>query len=572
MDPALADRLATDLQAVPMFADLDPEIRHRLASASSLVDVGAGAWLFREGETGDCLYLLRSGRLEVVLGSSEEAALRVLTQGAVVGELALITDEPRSASVRAVRDSVLVRVDRASFEQLLREVPDFGLAVTRVLARQLRVSRDVTAPPRATASVVAVRAVRPGLVDAELREQLLGALGRYADVCCLDSSRSSGGLAEAGRLLDRHEAEHELVVLFADGEGDADETWNEFCLRQADELLVLVDPSRLPPATERRWRQPCHLAFVGHEPSASQLGPWLDALGPRTHTLVAPGPQLVPDLERLARRLLGRSLGVVLSGGGARGFAHVGVLDVLVQSGLEIDRVGTCSMGAFIGGLFAMGLSPERIHRVCRAEWVERHPLNDFTVPRVALIRARKVGAMLRKVFGERQIEELPRSYFAVSCDLVAASTVVHRRGPVWLAAGASMALPALIPPVRLDDALLVDGGVLNNLPVDLMVADAAGPVVAVSVMSKAIAERGANRLPNIAETVARSMVVGSARLAAENRGLASLVITPEFGDTGMLEFARLDEMVDAGRRAALAALETHGASLAPARTAGASR
>src|SRR5437763_5235701 len=301
MDAALAEQLSADLQAVPMFAELGPDLRYRLATASRLVDVPAGEWLFREGETGDCLYLLRAGRLEVV----RETTLRVLAQGAAVGELALITGEPRSASVRAVRDSVLVRIDRPAFEELLRQEPEFGLALTRVLAGQLSLSQGSEARRRPTASILTVSDSRPGLLDAELREQLLRAIGRWTDVCWLDSSCSPGDLGEAGRLLDRHEAEHELVVLFADDDGGG--SWNDFCLRQADELLVLADATRLPPAAERhRWRQPCHLAFVGHEANASEVAPWLNALGPRTHTFVTPGPQLVPTLERLARRVLGR--------------------------------------------------------------------------------------------------------------------------------------------------------------------------------------------------------------------------------------------------------------------------
>ena len=142
-------------------------------------------------------------------------------------------------------------------------------------------------------------------------------------------------------------------------------------------------------------------------------------------------------------------------------------------------------MGAFVGAMYALGLPADEIHARCREEFVERNPLNDYTVPVAALIRGRKVETMLRRTFGERRIEDLEREYFCVSCDLISSQLVVHREGDLFEAVGSSICLPGVGAPVPLDGRLLVDGGVLNNLPVEQMAARGEGPVIAVDVTAR---------------------------------------------------------------------------------------
>ena len=175
----------------------------------------------------------------------------------------------------------------------------------------------------------------------------------------------------------------------------------------------------------------------------------------------------------------------MLSGGGARGLAHIGVLDELLAAGVNLDRVGGCSMGALVGALFAAGLAPDEIEAKLRAELVERNPMNDYTIPLAALVAGRKAEAMLLRLFGDVQIEELEREFFCVSSDLVTSELVVHRRGNLYEAVGASFCLPGIGPPVAAGDRLLVDGGVLDNLPVATMAARGEGPVIAVDVSSR---------------------------------------------------------------------------------------
>jgi NTE family protein len=240
---------------------------------------------------------------------------------------------------------------------------------------------------------------------------------------------------------------------------------------------------------------------------------------------------------------------VVLSGGGARALSHIGVLAALEEAGVVVDRIGGCSMGAFVGALRATGLSPDAIAARCRTELVERKPFSDWTVPRVALIRARKARRMLQSVFDERRIEDLELDYFCVSADLVAAEPVVHREGPLWEAVGASMSLPGLVPPMVSADRLLVDGGVLDNFPVDHM-AGAEGPIVAVDAMGRRPLG-GAGGPPPLLETLARATVLSSWQAASLSRALADVLIVPEPGAVPMLAFDRLDELREAGYRAA---------------------
>ena len=182
-------------------------------------------------------------------------------------------------------------------------------------------------------------------------------------------------------------------------------------------------------------------------------------------------------MARVARRLTPARSASSSPGGGARGFAHIGALGALVDAGFLLDRIGGCSMGSLIAGMAATGWGADEIADHCRDELVRRSPFNDYTLPRVALIRSRKAGAMLERLFGDSLVEELERPLFTVSADLLSSRLVVHRRGTLVYAVGASMSIPGVAPPVRRLGGLLVDGGVLNNLPVDHMAETGEGPV-----------------------------------------------------------------------------------------------
>jgi predicted acylesterase/phospholipase RssA len=251
-------------------------------------------------------------------------------------------------------------------------------------------------------------------------------------------------------------------------------------------------------------------------------------------------------------------VGLVLSGGGARALAHVGVIEELVAAGIAIDRVAGASMGAFVGALLASGMDPGEIDARCYEEWVRRNPLNDYRFPRHSLLQGAKVMAMLeRNVPG--LIEDLPLNFWCVSTDMIAAQLVVHRRGHLPTAVGASMCVPGIGAPVALGDRLLVDGGVLDNLPISRMADEREGPLIACDVTQpeqRSIAPGEALPVPSLMDTIMRLMLLGTTDTQAEARRYADLFIEPSHAGVGRTEFHLLDTMRDSGRRAAAAALE----------------
>jgi len=533
---------------------------HRPTAASTLLsrvsaDVLAHAverrldareWLFHAGDAAESCFVLATGRLEVVVESAEGPRVaRVLGPGAAIGELAILTGEPRSASVRALRDSRLLELDGERFSALLESDPAFAAGLARELARQLQASGGLDEPD-ARVAVIAVT----GDEAAGFAAKLARALGAWGDVEVLDGGRLVPDAFAAA--VDAAEAEHAYTLLVDTG---ADGAWGRFCARQADRVVFVARSGR----AAQDAVPGCELVLIG-VPEV-EIAPLLDAVGARTHHVVPAGAGFEGGVARLARRLTGRSLGVVFSGGGARGFAHVGVLEALVDAGFELDRFGGCSMGALVAAMAATSGARD-VELRCREELVRRSPFNDYTLPRVALIRSRKAAAMLHRVFGDTLVEELEHPLFTVSADLLSSRVVVHRRGPILDAVGASMSIPGVAPPVRRPGRLLVDGGVLNNLPVDHMAETGEGPVIAVDVIRR-LGEPGDGAeppLPSITETLARATVLGSVERAERNRALASLVIAPDVQSVGLREWSAFERAVEAGRAAAAEALEAGGA------------
>jgi len=543
----------------------------RAAAACEPESIAGREWLFHQDDPGDALYVVRSGRLEVVLEhTTPPAVLRVAVRGDLVGELSLMTGTARSAGVRAARDSRLLKMASGAFRELLDDA-DFAAGVTRYLASLLQANNPRPMPTTRQVRVLALLSLHPdGDTTAALFTELraaIAALGRSTVV----TSEGHGALDPAA-VLDQAEHDHDYVVLIADGTDD-DTVWDDFCLRQADQTLVLVDPREpLPGSAMLRALEGCDVAFCAAYPSSHRQRAWIEALQPRGRHLLTPGADLRAGVERMVRRLTGQSRGIVLSGGGARGFAHIGVLRGLLEAGVQIDRVGGCSMGSFVGALFAEGMSPEEMRDVCHRELVMSHPFNDYTLPTSALIKGRKAMAMFHRVLGSTTIDELPLDYFAVSADLTSAELVVHRRGPLFEAVAISMSIPGLAPPTIAGRRVLVDGGVLDNLPVATMAETAEGPMIAVDVMGRRrldasrpipvapnwrdrIGARLRGDLPAISEILVRTTVLGSWQTVERNKTLAEVVIAPDIADAGLLDFRELDRMIDAGRRAADVAL-----------------
>ncbi len=548
---------AAFLGQVPLFAALPERTRHELVAAARWQHVGGGTFLFHQGDAADVLALVWSGRLQVIDEANHDV-IGVLGHGAWVGELSLLTGAPRSAGIRALRDSELLVLPAAAFDRVLQREPELAITLARVLARQLQRSQTAPVAPNEpdTICVLPFNRQLPAERFVWRLNRHLAGFGPVAvigdDGAVLQSDGPNLGPTTEPRVwaqrLDQLEAEHPWVILLAtDPATNAD--WATFCVRSSDRILALVRGGR-PPSWTEGMLDPDRIdaVFVGSHLQSARVQPTLDALAPRALHLLPEGAGFDAATDRIARRASAHALGVVFSGGGARGLAHLGVIERLVEVGAPIDRVGGCSAGAFAAALYAQGRTPLEMLQICREELADHHPFTDFTVPRDALIKGKRAMAMLTRVFGDTRIEELPLSMFAVSADLTSGDLVVHRRGFVRDAVAASMSIPGFAPPIPLDGGLLVDGGLLDNLPVDVMRATAEGPIIGVDVMREFPTVEASGRTPGIVSTIARSVVLGGWQRAEQNRRDADLLITPDVDDIGLFEFDRIDDAVAAGR------------------------
>jgi NTE family protein len=540
--PPAASTPSELLARVPLFAPLPAALRDAVAAGVARTRVEADDFLFREGDPGNSLFVVASGRMEVRIGGEP---VRDIGPGGVIGELALLARATRSASIRAKRDSELLEVTRDAFDELMHNAPEFRDALLESLGSQLQQSRALAAPEPSASTIFTLTPLREGVPLHEVARELTDTFSRYGSAVCV-----AEGEPELA-LLERLEHENERVLLVA----EHDDEWGRFCLRHADRVLALAAPGT-PGQLDPRL-QDCELLFLAGD--SGSMPPWLDALSPRARHLLLPGHELADSVAAAGRRLAGQSVGVVLSGGGARAFAHIGVIEELLAAGVAVDRIGGSSFGALIGALFALGMDADEVDARVYEEWVRRKPLSDYTLPRHGLIRGMRVRALLQRHL-PGLIEETPRDFYCVSVDLLSGRRSVHRRGTLWDHVGGSLNLPGIAPPLELDGSLHVDGALLDNLPVDVMADTGEGPVIAVDVMpggSSNSRKRDRPRIPTLPETIFRGIMLGSVPAARAARERASFVINPKPEGVGLLEFHLIDTMRNSGRRAAIEALET---------------
>lgn len=546
-----------------------------------------GDRLFSQGDAGDALYLLVSGRLQAVVeeAGGHRRTVGEIVPGETVGEMALLTGEPRSASVVAVRDSVLQVCDRADFECLIDRHPQFLKHLSGILVRRLRQANQ-PATRRGGRMTLAVVPLHEGpdlrgFVDAFVR-----ALEEAGTVLHLDGERIASRMdshvrgGEDGlrdlRLLpwfEEQEMLHDMVVYEADPDTGP---WTSRCARQADRIILVADADRDPAPGEieqsvRGWLEgaqvPFHLVLL-HPPDRTKpqnTRAWLDARRLARHHHVR--RDRAADAARVARLVTGRGLGLVLSGGGARGLAHIGVVRALVDMGIPIDAIGGTSAGAALGCQYAMGFDWKEMRDATWREFVERRPFKSYTLPIYSLVGQAGIDLACRSVTGDMDIADLWVPFFCISCDLSTGEKVLHYKGPLWKAVRASISLPGIVPPVLDGRRLLVDGGVLDNVPEQEMKEFCGGPVIAVDVSSSDRIQMNYEfeslpspwrvlwnrlnpfatplRVPSLFEVMVRTATVSDAGQRAWVDEVADIVLRPPVGSFGLLEFSAVDAIVE---------------------------
>lgn len=462
------------------------ELREDITPYLRYLQLEGGECLFREGDPAEGFYILLTGRLAVVIENADSLSeINEIAQGECVGELALLNDLPRSASVYAKRDSALIVVSTQEFEEFLSAFPTLGFRICRTLSNRIaRIEGNLnhSSPP----STVVVLSLSSTVDPIQFSEHLNGILKPYRNSILIphhsflfpdfEKQDLSLNKAKVARSVEQLERVYDTVFFACDLDSLS---WTSLCFRQADEIIFLADASQDPDpdlAEERLFqeakihpsiRKTLVLVHESSESLPSGTRRWLETRNVEQHYHVFKDNK-ADGMERVARHVLRELVGLVLAGGGARGYAHVGLWKSLTERTVPIDCIGGVSMGALLGGLIAMGRSWEEVLELCE-RFGKTRPSGDFNfLPVMSLIKGKRIDKILR-MFDGLDIEDCPIPLLTIATDLAQSAEVIHRKGNLRRAIRASLSIPGLVPPVIHGNSVLIDGGIVNNFPVDVL-------------------------------------------------------------------------------------------------------
>jgi NTE family protein/lysophospholipid hydrolase len=584
-------RLARDQLTIGLprlFGSLDEAMLRFVESRVEWIRLRAGQKLFSAGDRGEDLYFVLGGRLRAI--GSGGKILSEMSRGESIGEIALLTGEPRSATVVAVRDSELVRVSRQAFDEIVDRYPQVMQTIARIVVRRLR-AKEEGPSVEGSAKCIAVLPAGAGMPKVGFAERLVQALASIGPVLHLSAGRIEQLLDRTGvayaddedaagirmtTWLDEQESRYRFLVYEADSTASA---WTRRCLRQADEIVLVAHAASDPALGE------VEASLLGTNGALSQARRTLVLLHPHGGQLPS-GTSLWfanrsierqfhvrldndRDFRRVARCIGDVAVGLVLGGGGARGLAHIGVIRALVEADVPIDMIGGTSMGSVIASLAAMGRDWKQMLEINRYAWLQKKPHKEYAPPVISLVRSRRLDQLARDIWGHVDIEDLWLSFFCVSCNLSTSEMVVHERGPLWRAVRASASLPGVFVPVMEQGNVLVDGGIVNNLPGDIMRKRSCRRVLVVDVGSEHEFTFGLSEIPSpwkflrsrilpfgkpvevphIAQVLIRTTDVSSSQKTKEVKRDADVYLRPPIDGYGVLEFESLEEIAEVGYR-----------------------
>ncbi|GAB3959406.1 patatin-like phospholipase family protein [Spirosoma harenae] len=608
------EQLLTNLHRI--FGEFDTTMLTMLEPMLEWVEISGGDILFRQHDTGDSLYFVISGRLQAYVTDERgrHQVIGEIVRGETVGEMAIFTGDPRSATIVALRDTVLVKLSQHAFENVIAAYPAVSMNVTKLIINRLRTSQGQRKAIKKPINICVLGLHEDPEESISLAARFTSALspllhqkGATFVVSSdeVDAYFNQPGFAQVDKQtpmayrqltqwLDDQESQHEFVLYVTDPfqPGEPLPEWTRRCLRQADEILLLADARKEPDLTrieiqyltnELRAGVPHTLLLLHPSDTAHprRTADWL-ALRPAVKSHYHIRPELGRDMARLARILSGTSVGLVLAGGGAKGFAHIGVLRALQEWGIPIDYVGGTSVGALVAATFSFDEAIEPTTRHLRKA-AHFNPTKDYNfLPFISLIRGRRIEQMIQTCIsdftGNRNpdIEDSWLTFFALSSNYTQAREEVHTRGAMVKYLLATSAIPGVFPPVIDGNDLLVDGGSFNNFPSDVMSRFGVGKIIGVDLSidkprkmtmeqmpspSALLRDRFRSkrqrkfRLPSLMSIILNATLLYSSARRNENIQYTDLYFNPDVSRYGIMNWSSYDSIVQKGYEHALTVL-----------------
>ncbi len=472
------------------FSTMSAEAIAKILEQGEEMLLETGEYLFKQGDTADVLYILLSGRLRAIKKEADESrvVLGDIGAGEPVGEFAFFTQEPRMASVLAIRDSVVLRFNEQSYQHLVRQNPEIATMLIQFIIKRLKrnaFETSRTSPPKNIAIL--------SLQSEELLADYINEIKAEFDKMTIPAqiySFDNQSEETQNNLFDTLEKFDGLNILTCNAQH---KEWSKTCIIYADLVIVATDfyakndlyeiEQELGLYSQNILNKRTYLLLLHHIKADAPLhtDKWLAKRNVFMHLHLRKNN--LSDIRRFCRIVTHKAIGLVLGGGGAKGFAHVGVVKALYEKGFEIDFLGGTSAGALYGlGMSYADFQFDKV-RALNEEAVRRKlTSNDITLPLVSMMSGKKFKKYLKETFKEHTIEDLWITSFAVSTNFSQAKMEVHKSGLLWKKVFASMAIPGIFPPVVIDKNLHVDGGVMDNLPIESMYYYPVETIIAVSL------------------------------------------------------------------------------------------
>ena len=585
-------RFGSILRYNSLFSHLPYEALQALEQQLEYRFIPSGEMLSQEGDTMNAIFIVIIGRLRLWTKNPSRDNLfrKEIGQGQSIGEINIISNTPCTANIIAIRDTIVAVLPKEKATLLLREYPEAFAELWIKTTTQYYENKQLLSSGVNSSHTFVLVPLQANLPLIRIAECFAQALRKFGSTLLLDSVRLEQMLDQPqlaqlpltdsrhGELLswlNQQEFAYRFLIYVAD---ETDSNWTRRCIHQADHVLFVASSAMANAQMDTEILVQRSASLPGIRKSLLLMHPEHLVIPQFTDKWLITGSVSMhhhlrldnrEDFAHLARLLTGRSIGLVLGGGGARGFAHIGVVKAMQQFGIPVDLIGGTSMGALIGAQLAKQIDPDDVLqetlRICKSG-------EQFTLPVVSLMRGAKFNRELGKLFQNNRIEDLWRRFFCVSCNLSEAELVIHDKGFLADAVLASNSAPGLLPPKYDARGLLVDGGLLNNVPFDVMLRYNEGGLTLVvdvdpkqDLLAKTPYQSGLSgwqilvnklspfhekmQIPNIMDIIMRSVSIGG--LANQQhqdiKRRADLYLDPPVADIPIMSYGKAQAVAKIG-------------------------